>query len=154
MWLTKFNVNLFFFFSSIPPTRHEFQTDPGKPRGQAHVIDIYPYLLPGRIWHKVFFKVGIRGRGGRTLMEIHVLMIIGSSSNRASASGSLPVIDSLRAKWIFSMLVNDSPSQKANCNVNLWLTFFPPTRHECQEFPGKRRELAHVINPAMCVIYQ
>ena len=39
------------------------------------VLDIYPFLPPGSIWHKVFFKEGIRRKGEWAQAKIHLLLV-------------------------------------------------------------------------------
>ena len=78
-------------------------------------------LQPGRIWYKVFFKVGIREEGGCTQVDPHVLPI--KAGNRFTWSKSQHSVS--------PMLFRDSLSMGARCSVNLCLSLIT-TRHECQ----------------------
>ena len=90
------------WFRSTTPTWYESQAAPQKTGlVQTRVINIYPYHPPDRIWGKVFFKVGIKGGGGRAWAEAHALLIIGSPGQKARGKW---VIDSLSAMWILSMI--------------------------------------------------
>ena len=64
-----------------------------------NMSDIYTYFPWGRIWHKVFFKVGIR-KGGCAWTEIHALLVRGSPGLKA------------RFKWVIAF------HWFTKCNVN------------------------------------
>ena len=130
-------------------------------RGQSPGIDIYPYIPPDKIWQKVFFKVGIKGA-----FISHTLLVMGSLGPKARwkwvTAGhwftKYNVIRCLKIVLIafhrvnkpkknpkcdaspcLTRLVSDSSGQKAEFNVNLYLSLIPANWQECHVTTGNRR---------------
>ena len=81
--------------------------------GQAgHITDMYPYFLPGRIWHKVFFK-------GRSRMCKWMI-----------------VFNSLNTVWIYSCQWFTRSKGQVQCEFFLVINFTHPAR-----MPGGSRKI-------------
>ena len=83
---------------------------------RACSIYIYSYVPLRRIWHKVFLKVGIKGREGRACAVTHALLIIGSPGPKA------------RCKWVIACLW----FTKWNVNLCLLMLILDSQGHESQ----------------------